>query len=129
MKQFYFRTAVISVFLIALTHLPLLATKSIATPKKAFSFYLPPANDANLIVTLVKTPGHMDAHITFNGHEGAKGTVKIINAKNELVNQFEIGLVPAPDFSTINLDEYASGSYIFELTTPLGVHTSTLTIN
>ena len=126
MKHIFLRIATVSVLFVAFSNFCLSANK-IKTPK-TISFYSPLADDANLVLTYVNNEGHMDAHISFNGNEGTTGTVKIFNANNQLVNAFEINLIPSPNFSIINLNEYAAGVYSFELTTGSGVHTSHLTI-
>jgi hypothetical protein len=127
MKSFYLRLLLLLVLSISMVKPALSANK-----KLNIEFYrcLSQAlDDADLIITLVKSQAHMDAHISFNGNEGSKGVIKIKNAKGELMKQFEIDLVHAPNFSVFNLDEYALGTYTFELITSNGIHVSHLIID
>ena len=87
-----------------------------------------PADDPNLQFTVIKNDWEINVHVSFNGNEGANGTLKIYNASNQLVSEFAINLVSSPGFATINLNEWSSGIYSVELTTASGVHTSHFTI-
>ena len=93
------------------------------------SFFISmPSDDPNLQLTLVKNDWDINLHISFNGNEGTNGTIKVYNSSNQFVNQFNISLVNSPAFSSINLGEWSSGTYLVELTTASGVHTSHFTI-
>jgi len=134
MKHNYARMALLLVFFIAgTTQFSVIASQFSSS---TFSQLIVSAtgnnstnDDPNFIVTLSKNGGNMDAHVSFNGTEGSRGTVKIINANNQLVNQNEITLNHAPDFSVINLTEFVPGVYTFELTTANSVHITHLTID
>ena len=127
MKHVFFRSAILSFISITFFSVNALAHKSI-TKAKHLCFYAPVADDENFVVVFSHTENRAEAHVSFNGNEGTTGTVKIKNANNELVNKFEIGLVHTPNFSTIDLTEYATGVYAFELTTATAVHVSHITV-
>ena len=87
------------------------------------------ATDSVLQVQVIKlSSSKMNAQVSFNGNEGTTGKMKIYNSSHQLVIQFTIDLKHAPLFTKINLNEFAPGTYTFELTTSMGVHTSTILI-
>ena len=87
------------------------------------------ADDPNLQIQFANNNGDETINVSFNGNEGAKGTLSVYNALNELVVEFQIALKPSPDFVTINLGEFASGTYTCNLKTASASHVSHFTIN
>ena len=94
----------------------------------SFSFLTATADDPNIVLNVVKLDWDVNLQISFNGNEGATGTLKIYNSSNQLINQFNVNLVSSPNFSNISLAEWAAGTYSVELTTSSGVHTSHFTV-
>ena len=129
MKPNSLRIALLSFMSLVFAGITLAATQGTFSEIKPKSTLTSEKEDASLVLKLIKTSGGPEAHLSFNAKEGNTGTLKIYNSKNQFVHQFEISLVPAPEFSIISLTEYESGSYTFELTTSVGVHVSHLTID
>jgi hypothetical protein len=86
-------------------------------------------DDPNLQTQIIKNGGDANLNISFNGIEGSSGSLSIYNASSELVMELQITLKPSPDFTTVNLGEFAEGTYTCNLTTTSGVHVSHFTIN
>ena len=87
------------------------------------------ADDPNLQIQFANNNGDETINVSFNGNEGATGTLSIYNTSNELVTEFQIALKPSPEFVTINLGEFASGTYTCNLKTSSASHVSHFTIN
>ena len=87
------------------------------------------ADDPNLQIQFSRNNGDANLLVSFNGNEGATGTLSIYNASNELVMEFQIALKPSPDFVSVNLGEFASGTYTCNLKTSSASHDSHFTIN
>ena len=87
-----------------------------------------PADDANLQLIAIVNESVINLHVSFNGNEGATGSMKIYNASNQMVTEVDVNLVAAPSFTIVNLNEWSPGTYSVELTTSSGTHTSHFTI-
>lgn len=96
--------------------------------KNSIDYYSMPIDDPNIQFSVLKNDWDIRLHVSFIGNEGATGVLKVFNASNNLVNQFDISLVSPPSYFEISLPEWASGTYSVELTTSSGVHTSHFTI-
>ena len=87
-----------------------------------------PNDDGMLQLKLFKDSWKIDIHASFSGNEGNSGKLKVYNERKEFIHEFDIELKKAPEYYNVNLNEFSNGTYIFELTTSAGTHTTTLTI-
>jgi len=94
----------------------------------SIGYYSLPIDDPNLQFAVLKNDWDIRLHVSFIGNEGATGTLKVFNASNNLVNQFDISLINPPSFFEISLPEWAAGTYSVELITTSDIHTTHFTI-
>ncbi len=97
------------------------------TSVDAYNLFI--ADDANVNIQVVKNGGDTNLQISFNGNEGSTGMFSIYNASNQLITEFQIDLKQVPNYASINLTEFASGTYTCNLTTSVTVNLSHFTIN
>lgn len=84
--------------------------------------------DTAFSLSLLISERSIELQVSLANDEGSKGVLKVFNASGDLVSKFDIELKIAPRFTTVLLNEYARGEYTIELTTPVAVHSSKLTI-
>lgn len=95
-------------------------------------FFFPPSGvnckDPLLILKLVQVDSKKLLQISFNGNEGVDAEVKILDDRKNIAATFNLELIKTPYYATVDVTNLPPGKYSIELSTKIGLHTSTLLI-